>query len=82
MCLVIEYYSNYTIIHLQHIVKCKATPQQTWDVEPMLAYCWSNVYDAGPVKNQHWCVLGLVYPTWMYYYRIDCVLRLKAIVKY
>ena len=32
------------------------------DVDPMLVYCWSTVYDAGPTLSQHWvdvlCFLG------------------------
>ena len=28
--------------------------QQTQDAEPMLVWCWSSVYNAGPTSNQHW----------------------------
>ena len=35
---------------------------QTRDVDPILVYCWPNVYDAVPTLNQHWvsvsCLLG------------------------
>ena len=40
-----------------------ASPQ-TQDVELMLAYCWSTVYDAGPTLNKYWfnvlCLLGML----------------------
>ena len=38
------------------------TPHRTRHVDPMLAYCWQSVYDAGPTLRQHWinvpCLLG------------------------
>ena len=27
--------------------------QQTQDIEPIMVWCWPNVYDAGPTSNQH-----------------------------
>ena len=36
--------------------------QQTWDIEPMLGWCWPIIYDAGPTSTQHRfnvaCLLG------------------------
>ena len=28
--------------------------QQTQGIDPMLIYCWTTVFDAGPTLNQHW----------------------------
>ena len=28
--------------------------QQIWDIEPMLAWCWTSVTDGGATLNQHW----------------------------
>ena len=39
-------------LSLYHRETC--TYQQTWDVDPMLVYCWPTVYDAGPTVNQRW----------------------------
>ena len=33
--------------------------QQTHDVDPMLAYCWSNVCDAVPTLIQHWVIIHM-----------------------
>ena len=36
--------------------------QQSWDICPMLVWCWATVFDAGPTSNQHWvnvsCLIG------------------------
>ena len=47
--------------------------QQPRDVEAMLVWCWSTVFDAGPASNQHylqlWCLLGAcmmqIWPQWL-----------------
>ena len=28
--------------------------QQTWDIDPMLLWCWPAVFDVGPASKQHW----------------------------
>ena len=37
----------------------------TWDVDPMLVYCWATVVDGGPTIKQRWaiasCLLGTIY---------------------
>ena len=45
---------------------CTARPaaQQTWDVEPVLVWCWASIADGGPELEQHWvnvtCLLGVL----------------------
>ena len=43
------------VCHLTH-------PQQTRDVDTMLAQCWAVVVDGGPILGQYWvnvtCLLG------------------------
>ena len=40
------------------------TIQQTRDNQPMIGYCWPNVFDVGPTITQHWinasCLLGAI----------------------
>ena len=39
---------------------CAYTSQQARDVNPLLIWCWSIVYDAGPTSNQQWFILCLL----------------------
>ena len=47
----------------QHWLKISSLPQLARNthpmlaskpIDPMLVWCWSTVYDAGPTSNQHW----------------------------
>ena len=47
-------------------MRVKTSPVQNptvLDTDPMLGYCWSSVYHAGPTLSQHWvhiwCLLGM-----------------------
>ena len=53
----------YSLRNDDKIVSLRGTWQQTQGIHPGLFYCWSTVFDAGPVLKLHrvnaWCLRGV-----------------------
>ena len=47
----------HTVMPHVEINTTRPVKRDEYNIEPMLALCWANVYDTGPALSRHWFAL-------------------------